>query len=39
MPTPKSQQKLLGIIEPAWLKTCVNHLNDAILITEAEPID
>jgi diguanylate cyclase (GGDEF)-like protein/PAS domain S-box-containing protein len=42
MLTKKPQQKpldLLCIMDAAWFEKCVNHLNDAIIITEAEPID
>jgi diguanylate cyclase (GGDEF)-like protein/PAS domain S-box-containing protein len=42
MLTKKPQQKPLDlpcIMDAAWFEKCVNHLNDAIIITEAEPID
>lgn len=26
-------------LDPAWLENVLNHLNDAVLITEAEPLD
>jgi diguanylate cyclase (GGDEF)-like protein/PAS domain S-box-containing protein len=38
----KKQQKPLDlpcISDAAWFEKCVHHLNDAIIITEAEPID
>lgn len=42
MLTKKSQQtssELSNIMASTWFQNCVNHLNDGILITEAEPID
>jgi diguanylate cyclase (GGDEF)-like protein/PAS domain S-box-containing protein len=42
MLTKKPQKKPLDlpcIMDTAWFEKCVNHLNDAIVITEAEPID
>jgi diguanylate cyclase (GGDEF)-like protein/PAS domain S-box-containing protein len=42
MLTKKTQKKPLDlpcIMDAAWFEKCVNHLNDAIIITEAEPID
>lgn len=42
MLTKKPQQKPLNlphIMDAAWFEKCVNHLNDAIIITEAEPVD
>ncbi|MFT6087698.1 MAG: diguanylate cyclase (GGDEF)-like protein/PAS domain S-box-containing protein [Glaciecola sp.] len=42
MLTKKPQKKSLDlpcIMDTAWFEKCVNHLNDAIVITEAEPID
>ena len=42
MITPKPLQKLSKLpdgIDSAWFETCLNHLNDAIIITEAEAID
>jgi diguanylate cyclase (GGDEF)-like protein/PAS domain S-box-containing protein len=42
MLTKKLQQKPLDlscIMDAAWFEKCVNHLNDAIIITEAAPMD
>jgi diguanylate cyclase (GGDEF)-like protein/PAS domain S-box-containing protein len=42
MLTKNPQQKPLDLpcnMDAAWFEKCVNHLNDAIIITEAEPID
>ena len=42
MITAKPLQKLSKLpdgIDSAWFETCVNHLNDAIVITEARPLD